>query len=226
MVHEYPLTTSKCVIIATRPILLHALRIQVATQQEGSTASSLKIPTTALALSEACVRCARHSVQLLAQSWIDGFFFTFDCIFTQYLFSSLVVLAIASILDGQDNQDDRSAFEEASRLLKELKEAGNCIAQEFCHHIDAIEAALSAHMKSTITEPLGSPQCPAIDPATTSQLSQNTPQGVISMTGVPWTDSSLQQLLSQPALDMQFLEDAIRDTYSQGPYRHDFDFRG
>lgn len=158
------------------------------------------------------MRCARHSAQLLAQSWIDGFFFTFDCFYTQYLFSSLVVLAIASILDGQDNQADRDTFEEASHLLRELKEAGNCIAQEYCHHLEAIEAALFAYTKSTIAEPPGFPEAPVIDAATTSRLPQHMPQGAISTAGVPWTDSSLQQLLSQPALDMQFLEDAVRDT--------------
>ncbi|KAJ5395082.1 uncharacterized protein N7487_009385 [Penicillium crustosum] len=216
----------QCVIIATRPILLHALRIQVAAPQEGPTVSSFQVPTTALALSEACVRCARHSAQLLAQSWIDGFFFTFDCFYTQYLFSSLVVLAIASILVGQDNQADRDSFEEASHLLRELKDAGNCIAQEYCHHLEAIEAALFAYTKSTIAEPPGFPEAPTIDATATSRLSQNMPRGAISTAGVPWTDSSLQQLLSQPALDMQFLEDAVRDTYSQGLYQHDFDFRG
>ncbi|KAJ5357017.1 hypothetical protein N7517_011626 [Penicillium concentricum] len=210
----------QCVIIATRPILLHALRIQVAAQEKGPTASSFQVPTTALALSEACVRCARHSAQLLTQSWIDGSFFTFDCFFTQYLFSSLVVLAIASILDGQDNQINCDTFEEASRLLRELKEAGNCVAQEYCHHIEAIEAALFAHTKPMAADPLGFPEGPTVNPAATSQLS-NMPHEAISTAA--WTDSSLQQLLSQPELDMQFLEDAVRDTYSQGLYQHELD---
>jgi hypothetical protein len=179
----------------------------------------------ALALSEACVRCARRSAQLHAQSCIDGSFATFDCFLTQYLFASLVVLAISSILDGQDEQAGRDAFEEASRLLRELKEAGDCVVHEYCHHIGATEAALSALGNLMMTaEALGVSEAPAMDSATDYQVSQSMPQEVTSTAGIPWTESSLQQLLSQPALDMQFLEHAVRDTWSQGIYRPDHDY--
>lgn len=179
-------TSSQCVIIATRPILLHALRVQIAVLQGGLAASSSQVPMTASALSEACVRCARHSAQLLAQSWIDGSFVTFDCFFTHYLFSLLVVLAISSILDGQDNRADRDAFDEASRLLTELKEAGNCVAQEYCHHMKAIETALSTHAKLMMAaEPLGVSEVPTIGPAATLQIPQNMPQEMVSTAGIP-----------------------------------------
>ncbi|PLB48786.1 hypothetical protein P170DRAFT_383081 [Aspergillus steynii IBT 23096] len=209
------------VILATRPILLHTLRVQVAAA--GSPGSSAQVPMSASALSEACIRCARHSVQLLAQSWIDGSFVTFDCFFTQYLFSSLTVLAISSLLYGSDSQDDRGLFEEATRLLLELKEAGNCVAQEYCHHVDVIETALAAYAKRILPLQATNEPVPEVPPdmdtdSTTSQLAPDLPRGVVPMAGVPWTESSLQQLLSQPALDMQFLEDAVRDTYSQGLY--------
>ncbi|KAK2599834.1 hypothetical protein N8I77_011557 [Diaporthe amygdali] len=43
--------------------------------------------------------------------------------------------------------------------------------------------------------------------------------------GMPWTEPSLSQLLSQllsqPALDVQFLEAAIGNGFSQGPYWSD-----
>lgn len=39
--------------------------------------------------------------------------------------------------------------------------------------------------------------------------------------GILWTESSLSQLLSQPALDLQFLEAAIGNGFSQGPYWSD-----
>ncbi|OGM49680.1 hypothetical protein ABOM_001806 [Aspergillus bombycis] len=201
----------QCVILATRPVLLHSLRMQVT---DSSWATS-ELPTSASALSEACIRCARHSVQLLSQSWIDGLFVTFDCFFTRYLFSSLTILAISSILEGQDNQGDRDSFEEASRLLAELKDAGNCVAQEYCHHVEVIEAALTAHAKRMmLSESSSVPGNAAPSP---SQLAPAMPRG-----GLLQTDSSLQQLLSQPALDVQFLEDAIRDSWSPGRYGPDF----
>ncbi|KAI0543250.1 fungal-specific transcription factor [Xylaria digitata] len=211
----------QCVIIATRPILLHALRMQVtASQSTTSPPSTSQVPTSAAALSEACIRCARHSFQLLGQSWIDGTFVTFDCFFTQYLFSSMTILAISSILDKQDSHADRDSFGEASRLLKELKGAGNCIAQEYCHHIEMIEAALSDHVKAMTAPQATSVLGPAAMSApASSQNSQNPSTSVVSAASIPWTDSSLQMLLSQPPLDMQFLEDAVRDRHPQGLYR-------
>lgn len=124
------------------------LRVQVAASREGSQPPSApEVPAGASALSEACIQCARHSTQLLTQAWIDGSFVAFDCFFTQYLFSSLTVLAISSILDGKDDQAVRGSFEEASRLLNQLKDAGSHVVHEYCHHVNAIEAALNAHTK-------------------------------------------------------------------------------
>ncbi|GAB1190882.1 hypothetical protein APSETT444_000047 [Aspergillus pseudonomiae] len=119
--------------------------------------------------------------------------------------------AISSILEGQDNQGDRDSFEEASRLLAELKDAGNCVAPEYCHHVEVIEAALTAHAKRMmLSENSGGPGNGALS---TSQLAPTMPRG-----GLLWTDSSLQQLHSQPALDVQLLEDAVRDSWSPGSY--------
>ncbi|KAI0435826.1 fungal-specific transcription factor domain-containing protein [Xylaria telfairii] len=211
----------KCVIVSTRPILLHSLRMQLAaTRSTRSPSLTSQVPASAAALSEACIRCARHSFQLLAQSWIDGTFITFDCFFTQYLFSSMTILAISSILGRKDASADQDSFEEASRLLKELGEAGNCVAQEYCHHVDAIQAALSDHTTVTVgPQAMLSPYPTAIATAFHSHLSQNLSSGAVSTTNLPWTDSSLQTLLSQPPLDLHFLEDAVGDRYLQGLYQ-------
>ncbi|KAE8343413.1 hypothetical protein BDV24DRAFT_161460 [Aspergillus arachidicola] len=123
--------------------------------------------------------------------------------------------SISSIQEGQGNQSNRDAFEKASRLLAELKEAGNCVAQEYCHHVEVIEAALTSHAKRTmLSESLNVPTnaAPSI-----SQL-----PAILSRGGNLWTDLSLEQLLSQPALDMQFLEDAVRESWSPGRYGPDF----
>ncbi|KAB8273736.1 fungal-specific transcription factor domain-containing protein [Aspergillus minisclerotigenes] len=206
---------ARCVILATRPVLLHILQMQVT----GSSSTTSELPTSASALSEACIQCARHSVQLLTQSWIDGLFVTFDCFFTRYLFSSLTILAISSVLEGQDNQNARDSFDEVSRLLAELKVAGNCVAQEYCHHVEVIEAALTAHAKRTMLSE--SVNVPTNATPSTSQLPPTLSRG-----SYLWTDSSLEQLLSQPALDMQFLEGAVRDSWSPGHYGTDFGIVG
>lgn len=145
---------------------------------------------------------------------------TFDCFFTQYLFSSMTILAISSILGRKDASADRDSLEEASRLLKELGEAGNCVAQEYCHHVDAIGAALLDHATVTVgPQAMLFPEPAAMTAVFHSRPPQNLSPGVVSTTNIPWTDSSLQTLLSQPPLDMHFLEDAVGDRYLQGLYQ-------
>ncbi|PYH76339.1 hypothetical protein BO82DRAFT_387384 [Aspergillus uvarum CBS 121591] len=205
-------TPGVCVILATRPILLHALRVQIANSRGGSQTGS-EVPATASALVEACIRCARHSAQLLAQSWIDGLFTNYDCFFTQYLFSSLTILAISSIYFGQEAHTDRNSYQEASRLLAELKDVGNFVAQEYYHHVEAITAALAAYAKTVIPfEPFE-----GMGPDTSHM-----PHNSSAHPGVTWNDSSLLQLLSQPPLDMQFIDDVVGETYYQGRYEPDY----
>ncbi|KAI1044250.1 hypothetical protein LB504_012986 [Fusarium proliferatum] len=210
----------QCVILTTRPILLHALRVRVAAARISTPSSAMHVPASASALSEACAKCARHSVRLLTQAWIDGIFVTFDCFFTRYLFSSLTILAVASMLDGKDNTADRESFGEAASLLRQLKDAGNCVAQEYCHHVEAMEAAISEYVRTTSSEM----EMVGVQPAEAG-FHQLLPGMVESMShdlataaGMPWTELSLQKLLSQPGLDTRFIEDAGRDEYSEGMF--------
>ncbi|KAI0866554.1 fungal-specific transcription factor domain-containing protein [Xylaria cubensis] len=194
----------QCVILATRPLLLHALRIQIVASRSNASTPSSKVPPSATALSQACIRCAHHCIRLLKRAWIDGTFVTFDCFFTQHLFSSLTILAISSLLDGVGSQHDRESYEEASRLLDQLKVAGNLVAQEYCHHVEAIESTLLAHMKINLPSQL--------------DASSTIAGGLAPTADMPWPEPSLQQLLSQPALDLHFLEAAVREEYSQCMY--------
>ncbi|KAK1655881.1 fungal-specific transcription factor domain-containing protein, partial [Colletotrichum phormii] len=195
----------QCVILATRPLLLHALRIQVASSRSGPSPASFRIPPDATALSQACIRCAHQSTRLLTRAWIDGTFVTFDCFFTQHLFSSLTILAISSLLDGVGSRHDRDSYEEASRLLDQLKMAGNMVAQEYSRHVEVMESTIL-----WIRGPCDDVLAQEIDP--------NLPDGAVPAAGVPLPEPSLQELLSQPVLDLHFFEGAVRGEHSQGIY--------
>lgn len=177
-----------------------------------------------MTLSETCIRCARHSCRLLRECWIDGSFATFDYFYTQYLFSSLCVLAVASLLDGKESRSDREQFEEAAQFLAQLKEAGSFAAQEFSQHIDAIKACMeTAHAKkggimldptgagagtSTATTPFAGPIAQFDQPF----------QAQTTTSGMALAEPSLQELLAQPVLDLQFLEGSAYDDFTQGLY--------
>lgn len=216
----------QCVILATRPILLHMIRVQVMASRAGiQPPSAVEVSAGASALSEACIRFARHSAQLLMQSWIEGSFVTFDCFFTQYLFSSLTVLAVSSILNGKDSAADRSLFEGITHLLNQLKEAGSHVAHEYCHHVDAVTSALTSYdERMAAREGTVDIRLPMNQQSEIPEISHGLPQGISLMDDMARTESSLEGLLSQPALDIQFLEDAVRDNYSQGLYQFGFDY--
>ncbi|KXH42130.1 fungal specific transcription factor [Colletotrichum nymphaeae SA-01] len=205
----------QCVILATRPLLLHALRIQIASSHPGSSPATSNIPAEATALSKACIRCAHQSTKLLTRAWIDGTFMTFDCFFTQHLFSSLTILAISSLLDGIGSRLDRDIYEEASRLLDQLKMAGNMVAQEYSRHVEVMESTMLSNLKAH-TQSQSDGVADSCDDSLTQDIDRNLADGVVPAAGVPWPEPSLQELLSQPVIDVHFLEAAVRGEHSQG----------
>ncbi|KAL6915573.1 hypothetical protein FSST1_007068 [Fusarium sambucinum] len=185
---------NQCMILASRPILLHVLR-----SRRGSSMGTLEpgtesISASAMALSEACVECARRSYRVLSDSWINGSFPTFDYTYTQYLFSVAIVLAISSVLaecttDGDD-------FETAAQILEQLEQNGSFAAKEFCRHIKATSTMLiQVHAERAQVDH-------GLAPALNDTMGHETELLVGPL---------LQDLLSQPELDLQFLETSVID---------------
>lgn len=207
-------------ILATRPLLLHTLRLQIAASRVDTSTTSSKIPHSATALSQACIRSARHSTRLLTRAWIDGNFVTFDCFYTQALFSSLIVLSVSSLLDGIGSPEDRESYEEASRLLEQLKTAGNLVAQECSRHVEAIETTMLAHLNA---DPKTQPNYAEKNSSqgAISQMERSFAGGVLPASGMHWPEQqqpSLQELLCQPVMDFTSLEFAVREDYFPDTY--------
>ncbi|EFQ25330.1 fungal specific transcription factor domain-containing protein [Colletotrichum graminicola M1.001] len=213
------LSFNQCAILATRPILLHILRTKVAAWPSESPVTETQVPASAVTLSEACIRCARHSVRLLTDSWIDGSFATFDYFYTQYLFSALTVLAASSLLDGPDARGDRDAFEESARFLSQLGDAGNFAAQEYCHHADVLRAEIERFHAKRMGPPEGGPGVGLGLGTVPPQSGPAIPAHATA--GMALTEPSLEELLAQPVLDLQFLEASFYDDL-QGLYWPDF----
>ncbi|CCF35893.1 fungal specific transcription factor [Colletotrichum higginsianum] len=217
------LSFNQCAILATRPILLHILRTQVAAWPEATPATEAQVPASAVTLSEACIRCARHSVRLLTDSWIDGSFATFDYFYTQYLFSALTILAASSMLDGPESRSDREAFEESAKFLSQLGDAGNFAAQEYCHHVDVMRAEIERFYAKRMGLPEASRAPGPMTGIEAAPVSSQSGQALPARTtaGMALTEPSLEELLAQPVLDLQFLEASFYDDL-QGLYWPDF----
>ncbi|KAJ9644500.1 hypothetical protein H2199_003463 [Coniosporium tulheliwenetii] len=156
------------------------------------------------------------------QAWIDGSFATFSYFNTQYLFSAATILAISSLLNDRDSQNDGDDFEAAAQFLTQLEQNGNFAAKEFCRHIDAMRVsmkAISGRRDESSSDPRG------VYPALTTPRMP----GAIQEAGLPYIGSmvtagmalaepSLQELLSQPDFNLQFMDTPIYDDALQSLY--------
>ncbi|KAJ9669407.1 hypothetical protein H2201_000274 [Coniosporium apollinis] len=216
------LSFNQCVVLATRPILLQVLRTYRESWTNPPSDPKPQIPGSALALAETCIRCAQHSYRLLTEAWIDGSFATFSYFNTQYLFSAATILAISSLLNDRDSQNDGDDFEAAAQFLTQLEQNGNFAAKEFCRHIDAMRVsmkAISGRRDESSSDPRG------VYPALTTPRMP----GAIQEAGLPYIGSmvtagmalaepSLQELLSQPDFNLQFMDTPIYDDALQSLY--------
>nr|XP_036587178.1 C6 transcription factor [Colletotrichum truncatum]KAF6797909.1 C6 transcription factor [Colletotrichum truncatum] len=215
------LNFNQCAISVTRPILLHVLRTNVASWGTSSTPEP-QIPATAMTLAEACIRCARHSCRLLTECWIDGSFATFDYFYTQYLFSAATILAVSSLLNGKDSHNDREQFEEAAQFLSQLRDNGNFAAGEFCQHIDAMKAMMAAANARRGGYPVAGDTSTLLNEAAATfgdAINIGQPFTTQNTTaGMAIAEPSLQELLAQPILDLQFIDASIYNDGAQGLY--------
>ncbi|KAI8230502.1 putative transcriptional regulatory protein [Colletotrichum sp. SAR 10_86] len=138
--------------------------------------------------------------------------------FNQYLFSASTILAISSLLNGKESQNDREQFEEAAQFLSQLRDNGNFAAGEFCQHIDAMKAMMAAaqarrggySVAGDASTLLGDATASFGDAMNIAQpfTAQNT------TAGMALAEPSLQELLAQPILDLQFIDASI---YNDAP---------
>ncbi|KAL0930616.1 fungal specific transcription factor domain-containing protein [Colletotrichum truncatum] len=148
---------NRCVILTTRPLLLHMIRMKQTSKGETMMNSTSDATDNIHTLSNACIRAARHSHTILTESWIDGSFKPFEYSHTEYLFSVAVILAISGLLSGPGSSKDQEDFDLACQLMQDLRKSGSTAATEFCQHIEAMRRDIenSAFGKTSVESTLG-----------------------------------------------------------------------
>lgn len=151
---------NQCVILTTRPTLLHLL-ITLHKKKEKSSVTNngtgiapndastgqIEEPTVSqpvLTLSEACIHAARHSHSMILTRWINGTMPTFGYFHAHYLFSSALILAMSSFVPI-GNPNDMSCFDSALDLLRSMSENGNLAAAEFYHNLEQVKMCLDTY---------------------------------------------------------------------------------
>ncbi|KAF5856217.1 hypothetical protein ETB97_007693 [Aspergillus alliaceus] len=130
---------NQCVILATRPIILHALLHQRGHQEN----SEDPLPQPVITLSEACIHAARHSHALIIEEWVNGSLPIYGYFYAQYLFSSATVLVISGLLPAFGNPADLDSLEVAIEILSRMSDHGNLAAAEFHENLKQVKQSLS-----------------------------------------------------------------------------------
>ncbi|KAJ5807635.1 hypothetical protein N7447_011091 [Penicillium robsamsonii] len=223
---------NQCIMLASRPILLHTL-IQVTspeTTQEGS--SQPNIRQTLKTLSDACIHAARHTHSLIVEEWTNGSLPIFGYFYAHYLFSSALIMVISSLV-YPENSDDFALFEAACEILRAMSNHGNLAATEFYDNLECVKQCLDetrapegGHYQSDpsrVTETMND----SLAPVTPNQLG---PFGNTTVSGIPeatvptnpendmaFLGESMEEFLAQPDLDFDLLDPSVTDAVYSWP---------
>lgn len=122
---------NQCIILTTRPVLLHILKTRnpFGDAQADASTSSEPHSETATMLSDACISAARTSNSILSQLYVENALAIFGHFDAHYLFASTLVLIISAII--APSAGDSDAVQTAFHLLKMMRESGNVSAAQF-----------------------------------------------------------------------------------------------
>ncbi|RLL93011.1 hypothetical protein CFD26_100287 [Aspergillus turcosus] len=137
------LAFNQCVILTTRPTLLHLL-IKVSESDTTSTSKDNAISQPVWTLGEACIHAARHSHSLILTRYINGSLPVFGYFHAHYLFSASLVLAMSSLLPI-GSRNDLGAFETGLTVLQSMSENGNLAASEFYQNLEQVKHCLERY---------------------------------------------------------------------------------
>ncbi|CEJ61787.1 hypothetical protein PMG11_10306 [Penicillium brasilianum] len=137
---------NQCVILTTRPTLLHLLITLRKNNGSRPLGENIRdsVSQPVLTLSEACIHAARHSHSMILTRWINGTCPSFGYFHAHYLFSSALILAMSSFVPI-GNPSDMSGFDSALDVLRSMSENGNLAAAEFYHNLEQVKVCLDAY---------------------------------------------------------------------------------
>ncbi|KAL4917521.1 fungal-specific transcription factor domain-containing protein [Aspergillus aurantiobrunneus] len=151
------LAFNQCVILTTRPTLLHLLKLNETNHPRNGSNSETSaakekekekekenISQPLLTLGEACIHAARHSHSLILTKWINGSLPVFGYFHAHYLFSSSLVLAMSSFVPI-GSPADLGSFETGLEVLSSMSDNGNLAASEFYHNLDQVRQCLDRY---------------------------------------------------------------------------------
>jgi proline utilization trans-activator len=136
---------NQCIMLATRPILLHVLKVKdpfgdhcAGTPSAGSWP---RLSDTARSLADSCIAAARTSNSILSQLFVENALATCGYFDAHHLFSSTLVLVISAIVSP--NSGDSDAVQTAFQLLMVMRDNGNAAAGQYFSRLIKLQWSVS-----------------------------------------------------------------------------------
>jgi proline utilization trans-activator len=136
-----------CIILTTRPILLHVFKLKNAfagagvSLHGGSGNHTSPISGTIRSLADSCVAAARTSNAIIVQLFIENALATCGYFDAHHLFASTLVLIVSAI--SSPNASDSDAVQTAFQLLMMMRDKGNAIAGEYFTRLLQIQGSVN-----------------------------------------------------------------------------------
>lgn len=188
---------NQCVILTTRPTLLHLLITLRKNNGSRPLGDNIRgsVSQPVLTLSEACIHAARHSHSMILTRWINGTCPSFGYFHAHYLFSSALILAMSSFVPI-GNPNDMSGFDSALDVLRSMSENGNLAAAEFYHNLEQVKICLDTYRGAR--QPQKSDSGPELNVEVTGSPTATTlrPMSGLSSTLAPSSSAHLPGILS------------------------------
>ncbi|KPM46543.1 hypothetical protein AK830_g67 [Neonectria ditissima] len=185
---------NQCIILTTRPILLHIFKIRnpfvnhaPANPTSGVT-DAPHLSDTTKSLADACVAAARTSNMILSQLFVDNALATCGYFDAHHLFASTLVLIISAI--SSPNSSDSDAVQTAFQLLMVMRDNGNAAAGAYFSRLLQIQWTVSRlfTQATTTAEETTTPALDAPSGAAEDVTAPNPPSGLAELDDYDWTE--------------------------------------
>lgn len=136
-----------CVILTTRPILLHVFKKRLNLGNSSTQTEAIVFSPTIMALAQSCVQAACTSNSILSTLFVEGTLAMFGYFDAQYLFTSTMILIMSAVMEPDSSMSD--AIQTAFNLLRSMSETGNVSASDNYQRLMRVHNAIKNMREGT-----------------------------------------------------------------------------
>ncbi|KAJ5782065.1 hypothetical protein N7457_003839 [Penicillium paradoxum] len=222
---------NQCIMLASRPILLHTLIQATCHEPNQDEGTRTNIRQTLKTLSDACIHAARHTHSLIIEEWTNGSLPVFGYFYAHYLFSSALIMVISSLV-YPENSNDFALFEAAFEILRTMSSHGNLAATEFYDNLEGLKQCLDTRISSeidhtqnassriadTLTDGLMMPSSQLGTLGNIASMTEATASTNSNSTNdMAFLGESMEEFLAQPDVDFDLLAPSLADAVYSWP---------